>query len=106
MATCRVKGVPVKGATCSHIKCLSDECTAPDDHKCIHRDDMALREYTLTIRQPNGKLGRVVLQARSLAEATKRAGSPVVVGHKSDLWKQCDVDCLHCEGCVKTGGTQ
>jgi len=103
MATCRVKGVPVKGATCSHVKCTTNECGAPDDFRCIHRTDDPLRRYTLMVRRSNGSIGKVITWGYTLTEAVKRAGNPIIVGSKSEPWSQCGADCGDCDGCTTKG---
>jgi len=101
MTTCKVNGVPVRGAICGYIICNSDECGAPDDHKCIHMDRGDLREYTLITQRPDGTRGRVVLQARNSVEARQNAGDPVVLREASVPFKQCGGDCGDCVGCKK-----
>jgi hypothetical protein len=84
MTICKVDGSPVKGGICGYIKCSSDECGAPEDHKCIHMDHEPLRNYTLTTLKPDGSQGRIVLQARSSTEAEALTGGAHVVNSKSE----------------------
>jgi NAD(P)H-dependent flavin oxidoreductase YrpB (nitropropane dioxygenase family) len=88
MTTCKVNGVPVKGAVCGLIFCSSNECGAPEGHKCIHMDRDQMREYTLTTRRPDGTKGRIILQARSSTEAEALTGGAHVVTSKSEPWEQ------------------
>jgi hypothetical protein len=87
MATCKMNGAPVKGTTCGLIHCTSNECAAPDDHKCIHMDHEQMRNYTLTTRRADGTQGRIVLQARSSTEAEALTGGAHVVHSKSEPWR-------------------